>query len=104
MGPFGTEGALLKIWPTLRHILVGEAVVLDEAGNVLCMQGDAHMTISAHVGMLMAAGKWNWFCYVAWFAVEDVAAFFDPALKGHFQRAWAAEKPIWAASKDLPGG
>ncbi len=35
---------------------------------------------------------------------EAVAAFFDPALKGHFQRAWAAEKPIWAASKDLPGG
>ncbi len=41
----------------LRHLIVGELVVLDEAGNVLFNEGDAHITISAHCGGRIVAGK-----------------------------------------------
>ena len=91
----------------LKHILVGELVVLDEAGNVLFLDGDAHETISGNCGSQFAASPTYHpcaFCRVAKWFVEGVLGTVWPYLKGHFARAWIAEKPVYLASKSLPGG
>ena len=94
---------------SFKHILIGEAVALDEAGNVLFLDGDAHETISAHCGaQFEAAGHGGFqpcaFCQLARCFVEGVLGSIWPFLKGHFARAWIAEKPVYLASKSLPGG
>ena len=94
---------------SFKHILIGEAVALDEAGNVVFLDGDAHETISAHCGaQFEAAGHGGFhpcaFCKVARWFVEDVLGSIWPHLHGHFARAWAAEKAVYVASKTLPGG
>ena len=88
----------------LKNVLLGELIVLDEAGNVLFMHGDDRITISAHCGFLFSVGKSCWICSIARFMIEGMLARVWPSLHGHFARAWETEKPIWLLTRNLPGG
>lgn len=95
---------------TFKHLLIGEAVALDEAGNVLFLDGDAHETISAHCGAQFEVAAQSGFitpcrfCRFARWLVETALGSIWHKLKGHFARAWIAEKAVYLASKSLPGG
>ncbi len=79
----------------LKHLLIGDAIVLDELGNVVLLDGNPRITISAHCGSQIAAGAPCWFCR----AVCWVLGKFFP---GHCTRAWEAEKVGALASRRLP--
>ena len=81
----------------LKRRLIGEAIALDEAGNVLLLDGDAHVTISAHCGAQIEAKRPCWFCR----ALCWVLGKFFP---GHCTRAWYSERGAWVATHKLPGG
>ena len=116
----------------LKHIFIGEAVVLDEAGDVAFLDGDAHITISAHCGSQYAAKRPCLFCRwvcgfiqgvlgripvielrgyfrvwnfpLLWVPIVHLSTPLWPNLKTHCANSWAAEKTAYLATKNLPGG
>ena len=88
----------------LKHLLIGEAVVLDEAGDVAFLDGDAHITISAHCGSQYAAKRPCRFCRWVCGFIQGVLGRVWPRLKTHCANSWAAEKTAYLATKNLPGG
>jgi len=80
----------------LTHWFIGDAVGLDELGNAIILDGDAHETISAHCGAQILLAKPCLFCSV----VCLVLGFF---FTNHCSRAWIAERPMVEASAPLPG-
>ena len=85
----------MKLWPTLRHILVGEAVVLDEAGNVLCMQGVISRYHDSHVGGLLGLRR-----------IERVVGAVDGERNRGYGigEALLDEGGLSGLGKNLPGG
>ena len=81
---------------TLPHWLIGDAVGLDELGNAVLLDGDAHETISAHCGAQIALVAPCLFCS----AVCRILGFF---FTNHCTRAWIAERHMVEASASLPG-
>ncbi len=85
--------------------LIGDAVALDEAGNAVLMDGDAHETISAHCGsqVVLTPTRVCLFCRVVCGFIQGVLGPIWPRLKTHCANAWAAERAMVEASKNLPG-
>lgn len=81
-----------------------EVVVLDEAGNVLFLDGNPHESISAHCGNVFAVyakyleHKPCLFCVFVKWLIEVFLARWFPWLVGHCSRAWKAERPMVLAS------
>ena len=84
--------------------LIGDAVALDELGNAVLLDGDAHETISAHCGAQYAAHQPCLFCRMVCGFIQTVLGRIWPSLRTHCANAWAAEEPIVRDSINLPGG
>jgi len=82
---------------------VGDAVALDELGNVVVLQGNPHETISAHCGAQIKSGDPCLFCSaVCWF-IQRILGRVWPSLRTHCQDCWKAEKLLVKDSANLPG-
>ncbi len=80
----------IKLW------FIGDAVALDELGNAILLNGDAHETISAHCGAQLEANEACLFCKTV---CRILSAFFPR----HCQNAWRDEKPMLVKAVGLPG-
>ncbi len=79
-----------KLW------IIGDAVALDELGNAMLLNGDAHETISAHCGAQITAKQPCLFCSI----VCKILGIFWP---NHCINAWKAEEPMIKAAHNLVG-
>jgi hypothetical protein len=80
----------------IKKWFLGAAVAVDELGNAVLLDGDAHETISAHCGAQIEAKQACRFCSV----VCRVLGWF---WHNHCAESWAAEKPMVNAAAGLPG-
>lgn len=87
----------------LRRILLlfaGELFALDEAGNVLILDGSPHVSISAHCGSQFAHDVPCEFCrFVRWLIQTLLARWLGlghlwPSLLNHCANAYRHELPI----------
>lgn len=89
----------------LKHLLIGEAVVLDEGLCVIVFpHGDAHLTVSATCGSQYAVKKPCLFCRLVCGFIQSILGRFWPRLKTHCANSWAAERTAYLSTKNLPGG
>ena len=79
------------------HRLLKISIAEDEALNVALLNGDAHVTTSAHCGAQIVAKKPCWFCRT----LCRVLDWFHPR---HCVQAWYSEKEAYESTKNLPGG
>lgn len=84
--------------------LIGDAVAVDELGNAVLLNGDAHETISAHCGAQYAVRRPCLFCRVVCGFIQHVLSIGWPNLRTHCLNAWEAEKQLVEDSKNLVGG
>ena len=80
----------------LPHWLVGDAVALDELGNVIILDGNAHETISAHCGSQLVVKQPCLFCSV-------VCKILGKIWPNHCTDSWSNEKKMVLDAQGLPG-
>ena len=76
--------------------LVGDAVALDELGNAVILDGNAHSTISANCGSQILANRPCLFCRIVCGVLGRIWPY-------HCTDSWLAEKAMLTAAVGLPG-
>ena len=96
--------ALKAVARYIKHLVIGETVVLDEAANVAVLKGGAHENVSAHCGAQIVLNPQRnppkracLFCRI----LCPVLGLIWP---NHCLKSYAAERLIFASSKKLTGG